>query len=359
VSQAFDFLVRRDDLHICKVVAGEGSKEDLEEDQVQLRIEKFALTANNVTYAVYGDAIGYWRFFPAEEGWGRPPVWGFGKVVKSNHDAVPVGERYYGFFPISSFVTIDAKPNSAGMRDVAAHRAELPSAYNQYFSVSKDPVYDAAHENEQMILRPLFVTSFLACDFLQDKSFKGAVAIILSSASSKTAYGIASLLSKVPGIEVWALTSARNEGFTIGLGCYDRVFTYDHVDEIPNDRLVAYVDVAGSVAHRKALHQKLGSQLIYSMALGDTHWDEYKEPASLASDQEFFFAPTWLKKRTKDWGIDGYVERLASAWRTFSESLTGWMKVVQEAGPEAIERVWLDHVDGKADPATGNVLSMD
>ena len=56
--------------------------------QVLVRIDRFAFTANNVTYGVAGDMLNYWSFFPAEEGWGRIPVWGFGDVVRSSHDAV-------------------------------------------------------------------------------------------------------------------------------------------------------------------------------------------------------------------------------------------------------------------------------
>lgn len=209
-----------------------------------------------------------------------------------------------------------------------------------------------------MILRPLFVTSFLAFDFLQDKRFFGAEAIALSSASSKTAYGIAFLASGLDERpKVIGLTSEKNFGFVEGLGCYDQVFTYEAVASMSKDLKVVYVDVAGSPRLTTALTHHLGDQLLYSMALGDTHWDEDKEQASLADKQEFFFAPTWLAKRTEDWGVEGYVERLADAWRTFSKPLSGWMTVKRESGPEAILRVWEQHLGGDADPSVGHVLS--
>ena len=357
---AVDLLVQRDDLHVAKFVQGEDPSRALEADEVQLRIEKFALTANNVTYAVYGDAIGYWGYFPSSEpGWGRPPVWGFAEVAASRCEGVEVGERYYGFYPISSYLTVKAKPNTAGLRDVAAHRLSLPKAYNQYFLTDRDPVYDPDHENEQMILRPLFVTSFLAFDFLADKGFVGAGAVALSSASSKTAYGIAFLLSSHESkIQVIGLTSQKNRKFTAGLGCYDQVLTYDEVALMPDDQSLVYVDVAGSPKVRVGLKERLGDRLVYSMALGDTHWDEDKDRASLAGEQEFFFAPTWLAKRTEDWGVKGYVDRLAEAWRTFSEPLQGWMTVNHESGEEAVLRVWQQQLTGGADPAVGNVLSV-
>ena len=47
---------------------------DLTENEVLLRVDRLALTANNISYASAGDSIGYWRFFPAEEGWGHIPA---------------------------------------------------------------------------------------------------------------------------------------------------------------------------------------------------------------------------------------------------------------------------------------------
>ena len=53
---------------------------------------------------------------------------------------------------------------------------------------------------------------------------------MLSSASSKTAFGLAHLLhASGNGIKVIGLTSARNVAFVKSLGCYDEVVTYDHV----------------------------------------------------------------------------------------------------------------------------------
>ncbi|MCA1839369.1 MAG: DUF2855 family protein [Actinomycetota bacterium] len=359
MSNGQHFVVRRDDLHVCKFIDDDESERELTQGQVCLRLEKFGLTANNVTYAVYGDAIGYWGYFPTQEqGWGRNPVWGFGVVAASANHEVKVGERYYGFFPISTRLVVDAKANSIGLRDEAPHRSQLPRAYNQYFATERDPVYDRGHEDEQLILRPLFITSFLAFDFLEDGGFKGAKAVLLSSASSKTAYGMASLLSRVDGLEVWGLTSRRNETFTKRLGCYDRVFTYDALDAVPTTRSIAYVDVAGNTAVRDGLADRLGKTLVYSMALGDTHWDESRDKAKMSSQAEFFFAPTWLAKRTDDWGVDGYVARLAEAWKIFSENLDGWMKIVSYRGPQAIEQAWLQQLAGEADPSIGYVLSM-
>jgi hypothetical protein len=358
MSDPIDFVVRRADLHKCKFTPGEALGVDLKPGQVRLRVEKFGFTANNITYAVYGDAIGYWGFFPAEEGWGRVPVWGFGEVVNSSNEVIAQGQRYYGYFPMSTLVTMDANSNSTGFRDAAQHRQALPGVYNQYFETAKDPGYDREHENEQMILRPLFITSFLAHDYLADKDFAGAKTVVVSSASSKTAYALAFLLSRDQRIEVIGLTSEKNQGFTRELGCYDRVITYDAIESLTKESPATFVDVAGSAEVREALQNHLGGALSYSMALGDTHWQEEGAGADLVEDREFFFAPNWLTKRVEDWGMQGYGERLGAAWRAFRAQLGSWMKVVEESGPDAVQRVYLDHLNGRADPKIGNVLTL-
>ena len=60
-----DFLVRRDDLRTCRVA--DSATPELEEGQALLRVQRFGLTANNITYAVFGDGMRYWDFFPAAD----------------------------------------------------------------------------------------------------------------------------------------------------------------------------------------------------------------------------------------------------------------------------------------------------
>ncbi|MEO7819368.1 MAG: DUF2855 family protein, partial [Actinomycetota bacterium] len=74
--------------------------------------------------------------------------------------------------------------------------------------------------------------------------------------------------------------------------------------------------------------------------------------------QDFFFAPTWLTKRAEEWGMAGFEDRVAHAWHSSSAALSGWMKVVTGSGPHAVKQVFLEHLVGKADPAIGNVLSL-
>ena len=41
--------------------------------EVLFEVERFGFSANNVTYALLGDALRYWDLFPAEPGWGQIP----------------------------------------------------------------------------------------------------------------------------------------------------------------------------------------------------------------------------------------------------------------------------------------------
>jgi hypothetical protein len=246
--------------------------------------------------------MSYWSFFPAPEGWGRVPVWGFAEVSDSRADALEAGTRVYGYLPPSSeLVVTPARIGAHGFVDASAHRAELPAAYNGYARVDADPIYDADSEPEQMLLRPLFFTSYLIDDFLDDASLFGARAVILSSASSKTASALAFLLSRRDGVEVIGLTSPRGAEFARGLGVYDHVVTYDEVDSLGSDRAV-YVDMAGDAQVRMAVHAHLGPALVHSAVVGATHHDRMGDvPDSLPGPRpKFFFAPDRVAKRTAD-----------------------------------------------------------
>ncbi len=209
----------------------------LADGQVRVRIDHFALTSNNITYAAFGDAMNYWQFFPVPAdadgtAWGCIPVWGFGEVVQSLQPGLTVGERLYGYWPMASHAVLQAtRLSPTGFSDGAPHRATLHAVYNQYQRCSADPFYTADSEAVQALLRPLFLTAWLIDDFLADNGFFGTTAggrrgvMLLSSASSKTAYATAAQLAKRPEVEVVGLTSAANLAFCQSLGVYDRVLS--------------------------------------------------------------------------------------------------------------------------------------
>jgi Protein of unknown function (DUF2855) len=353
-----DFLLDRDDLHRCRFL--ESSTGELEPGQALLSVESFGLTSNNITYAMFGEAMSYWNFFPSEEGWGRMPVWGFAQVSDSRVAGLEEGSRLFGYLPPSTeLIVTPVRVNEHGFTDASPHRAALPPAYNGYTRVESDPVYDAAHEDEQMLLRPLFFTSYLIDDFLHDNDFFGAATMVLSSASSKTSSALAFLLSRRSGIDVIGLTSERSLEFARALGVYDHVLAYSELDTLPEERAV-YVDMAGDTAVRSAVHTHYGERLAHSAVVGATHHDQMGAvPETLPGPRPmFFFAPDRVTKRSADWGRKGFADNLAEAWHPYVEWTKGWLQVIHGAGPEALQNAYLDLLDGHIDPAKAHVLTL-
>jgi hypothetical protein len=329
--------------------------------QVLLKVDRVGMTANNVTYAVFGDAMQYWDFFPVPSrdgvAHGRVPLWGFAVVEKSTVRGVEEGTRLYGYLPTSSHLIVEpAKVDAKGFRDGSAHRQHLPSPYNGLTTTTEDPAYDAAHEDLQVLYRPLFMTSFMLADFLQDNECFGADTAVISSASSKTSYGTAFLLD---GIQRVGLTSVGNRAFTESLGCYDDVLTYDEVATLPITEAI-YVDVAGDAVLRRRVHERL--EPVHSAVVGASHHDAAPDLGGTdelaGARPTFFFAPDQMRKRYADWGPDGVEQRHADAWAQFVPVVAKWVDVVVGTGPEALRADWLETLAGSTPPRTGHVIQL-
>lgn len=355
-----DFLVRKHDLHQTRFA--ERSLPALQEGEVLLKVDRFAFTANNITYAVFGESMAYWQFFPSDDAaWGRIPVWGFGDVLESRHAGVVKGERLYGYLPMSTHLVIAPGRVSEGLvTDAAPHRAPLPSIYNTYNRVLKDPGYDPAFEAEQALLRPLFVTSFLIEDFLADNDYFGASAVVLSSASSKTAIGVAHQAKLRGQVQVIGLTSPGNVAFVERTGSYDRVLPYaTALQEMPATQKTVFVDMAGNGQLLHDIHHHFGESLVYSCMVGGTHWDQRATQHALpGAKPTFFFAPTQAKKRSGDWGAGGLENRVGAAWKPFLSSVSQWMHATELVGNEQVGEVYLETLTGKSSPDRGYLLRL-
>ncbi|RYX96441.1 MAG: DUF2855 family protein [Comamonadaceae bacterium] len=355
-------LVRKDNLSDARIA--EMADVPLGDGQVRVRINRFALTSNNITYAAFGDAMNYWQFFPTgEDGWGTIPVWGFADVVQSLHPGVAVGERLYGYFPMASAAVLTPQRlTEQNFVDGAPHRASLHAVYNQYVRVASDPFHTPDSEDVQALLRPLFITSWLIDDFMEDNAWFGATTMLLSSASSKTAYGTAFQMIQRPGIEVVGLTSAANKAFCESLGCYTRVLSYEELDQISADAACVYVDFAGNAGLRKAVHARFAN-LKYSCSIGGTHVGQLGGGKDLAGPRPMlFFAPAQIKKRVGEWGGAEFGKRLVMAWRAFTGKVTQenspWLTVQRHHGRDAVATVYSQVLAGQGDPRVGHILSL-
>ena len=334
----------------------------LADGEVLLAIDKFALTANNVSYALSGDMIGYWKFFPADEPWGLVPVWGFADVVDSRCPDVPVGDRVWGFMPMASHVVV--RPDSVTERsftDGAAHRADLPGIYNNYQRTNGDPAPLKAMEDERCLLFPLFSTSYVIYDYLVDNDFFGAQQVLVGSASSKTGLGLTNLLfnhgdgrPKVVG-----LTSPGNVDFVKGLGTCDETLTYDAISGMDPALPTAFVDMSGNGDVVTAIHARFGAQLKLSCAVGATHWGTGRyRPEPSATPHSFFFAPAQFAKREVDWGPGEILRRAQSAAARMSLELKDTVSIRHDKGPEAVVAAWSGLVANNVPPNQAVMASL-
>jgi hypothetical protein len=353
-----DFLVNRADLHDTKVV--EPDRLPLGPGQARLRVERFGLSANNITYAALGDMMQYWNFFPAEPGWGRVPVWGYAEVVESRHDELSVGRRVYGYLPMSQELVVDVgNDDDGGFTDVAEHRAPMSGVYNRYVDAAPRADKDTDAEDQRMLLFPLFFTSFLVDDFLAANGDFGASVVVISSASSKTALGVAHRVKARGDVQLVGLTSPANVDVTVGLDVYDLVVPYGSESDLP-EGTAAYIDVSGSPAVRAAVHSRYGEQLVHDMILGATHWGELGGDAGALQGAQptFFFAPDQISVRREQWGQATLDEKLDAAWAEYAPWAARWIEFRHTQGVEALRDTYLALLDNRADPKVGHILSL-
>jgi hypothetical protein len=354
-----DFLTNRKDLHDVRFAEAEPITPG--DGEAVLAVESFGLTANNITYAVMGDAMKYWNHFPAEEGWGRMPVWGFASVSASEHPDLEEGTRVYGYLPPSNhLLVVPDRVDEHGFIDSVAHRAALPSAYQGYRRIDSDPIYSEDLEDEQILFWPLFYTSWLIDDEIADEGFFGADTVALSSASSKTALIAAFLLAQRDDAELIGLTSAGNKEWVEGLKIYGEVLSYDEIDSLPKEGLV-YADFSGNGDLRTRIHEHAGDGLAHDMAIGVTHHADLTPGAGElpGPGPKFFFAPDRIRKRGEDWGTAELEKRVAAAWHPFAQWSKGWLEVRRGRGRDDLEKTYTEVLDGDVGPEIGPVLSID
>ena len=355
--QTTTLLVNRTDITQIRAVSEQAP--ELVQGDVRFEIEKFALTANNVTYAAVGDQLGYWKFFPAEKGWGKVPVWGIGRIIESGVDDLNVGDRFYGYFPPASHLDVTpGRIKTHGFSDVAAVRAELPPIYNRYDRLTEADDLDDDMEDRLALLRPLYATSFLLWDFMVDNDYFGAEQFIVSSASSKTSIGLLSL-AKQKGPKVIGLTSDRNMDFVRDLGICDQVVSYNAIENEIARTPSVYVDIAGNSDVKKVLHARLGENLKHSAAVGTSHWDRFAPGGDLAGPKPlFFFAPAQSDKRRKEWGAEELEKQVRECWRDLALESRNWMTVEHHDGVAKASAVYDRIADGSMSPTIGVMISL-
>ena len=326
------------------------------ENEVILEIQRYAFTANNITYAVIGDTLGYWNFFPAEEPYGIVPVWGFAYVISSKNENISEGDKFYGYFPMSRYLkVIPKKENAFGFIDDSNHRRKLPSVYNHYLKIPKD--VDKSVEYHPLI-KPLFLTSFLNYFFLKDENFFESDQIILTSASSKTALSLAFLLSKYKSKDkkkIIAITSEKNTKFLSKIKLYDTVLSYDNAEENLNTSKSVIVDFAGNSDYLKKLSDYLGDLLKHVSLIGLADWSSKTNFKSIPNSK-FFFAPNHAEKRYREMGVKRTTLLADDLLKEFIMKIKNYIKLEYCNNSKELHELYLKSLKGKIDPSKGYMV---
>lgn len=360
------FQIRKDNYTQGRIVeTWDLADVEIQADEIVVRIDKFAYTANNITYAVAGDMIGYWHFFPPygadPREWGVIPVWGFAEVVRSGVEGLSIGERLYGYFPPATHLVM--RPQHLGPQhfiDGSAHRAHLPAGYNYYSRLDFEAGYDPRQDDARMLLLPLHITSYCIWDALSDQHWYEAEQIIILSASSKTSIGLAIALHNDPSAPTMiGVTSGRHVDTLRSLGIYDSILTYDAIEQLPTDAASVIVDMSGNTKVLTALYMKLGDHLKYCINVGITHWNQTgKKNEIISQKSEFFFAPGHIQKRIGDWGYEVFDQRSKAFVRQSSATLARWLTFETVLGLEGLQEIHAKVCQGRIAANVGLIVKL-
>ena len=334
-------------------------------DEIIVKVDLFSFTSNNITYAVSGEIIRYWEFFPPvgkqTEGWGVIPVWGFADVVESKADNIPVGDRIFGYFPPASHLKMKAG-QITGKRfiDVSEHRSTLPPTYNLYRRVLSEPNYDQKLDRDRALFYPLYITSFCLWDSLQENNWFGAEQTIILSASSKTSIGLAyGLHIDETTLNAIGITSERNLEAVVKLGLYDEVYTYDQLAQINSTIPTVIVDMSGNNVVLVDLHKRLGDLMKFTFKVGLTHWKESNPNEGIIRERsKFFFAPSHIQKRIEDWGASEFDQKTGQFLVDAVATTKAWLQYKTLDGLAELATVYPTVCNGTLAADQGLIVKM-
>ncbi|MDM4719636.1 DUF2855 family protein [Micromonospora sp. WMMA1363] len=352
MTRGWDLLFRRDDLTAHEIRPNR--PRPLRPDEVRLTVERMGITTLTATYARFGDSpMRFMSAFPAPEGFGIVPVWGFATVAESRVPSVAVGSRYFGYLPMSTHHVVSPQPITGGFVDTTPERGFLHPWYRTFEAAQPHDLDD-----RRALLHPLFPASYNAAEFVHGPAGSDARTVVVTSASSKTAIGLAFQLASREGVATVGLTAGEHARFVAGLGLYDRVASYDDLPDVPVTGPTVFVDLTNSVERMQAVYQHLGTNLTATVLLGFTHPRSSFEPPALgAPEPHMFFTPAVEQDAMAAQGEANYKRRYAEAEERFLASTTQWLAVSHAEGPEALAAAVQAALAGKLPPDRADVLT--
>lgn len=313
------FVVNKEQLEEAKFV--KESSPVLTDGEILLKVEQYYLSSNNITYAVIGEKYKYWNFFPKEEPWGAIPVWAYLSVIESKHPTIEVGECFFGFAPMAdSFKVCVGNYTAHGFSDRTAHREGLIALYNYY---TKTEAKQLKQEGIFLLTKITFPTSFLIHFFLEEEAFFDAQQIVITSASSKTALGLAFLLKKYQdktGKDIIGITASKNKSFVEQSGYYDKVISYTEIKDVLPQKQSVVLDISGNVDVLVNINALLQEDLKHIARIGITDWTANKEFENFPNAVPFVVGDQY-KKMLEKLGPQKTTELLMEEQHSFTASI--------------------------------------
>jgi len=283
---------------------------------------------------------------------------------------VKIGQRLYGYLAMSRYLILQLDPQT-NRYHVNIALGDFPKdrrPYKQLNICENDPMYRLDREDETMLYRPLFWTAYWFEDYLNEHKYRGARNILVSSASSKTAFALAYNIGVRKkhsrgslDVNVVGLTSASNAPFTRGLNLYDSVLTYEDIPTLGSTGSWIYVDVSSSPSLMAKIEHQLAP--ILTITLGSTTpneqnakllWNSYQKTAN----HEGFFMPEWLAIRVKQLTISQITSMQSAAWNGLMENCTSWVSMDKSSGGRAVLEAYKKTLGGHIGPDKGQVFTL-
>ena len=211
-----------------------------------------------------------------------------------------------------------------------------------------------------MLLRPLFFTSFLIDDQLDDEKLSGRGPILISSASSKTAIAAAFLLAQREDVELIGLTSPRSAEFVAGLGVYGRTVTYDEIDSLERG--------AGHLRRRRRRRRGAPRRPLplRRRAAGEHGGRRHplggvrqRRRRAAGADAVPLLRPRPGRQALRRTGA-APASRPGSptAWHPFCEWTEGWLGTIRDDGFDGLLSAWPEVLENRVDPRSAHVITL-
>lgn len=208
-------------------------------------------------------------------------------------------------------------------------------------------------------------------DSLNETNYRGLKNILISSASSKTAFLVAYrtlLRREAPGsnrkVKLVGLTSRSNLQFTRRLGLYDQVFAYDQVASISKVAKVdncLYIDVSGNQSLNESIARNITPKVTIQLGMTSVEGGNVGSVSGAKGNTdkwEFFFMPEWLAVRVKQVGPKSLKEMQKVAWDQLMEDGPSWVKIETYSGEREVLEAYLKTLKGGASPDEGQMFTL-